>query len=293
MSITVTYEFGNSVPRIVRIATTDLIATVTTAGWLNKTISEGAIISPNDLLLISYGIGTGSQGVNLFSISFAAGVWTVTIEDGQVVLPVISGNFANFSGTSGAIADLGYLPSDAAKTKVVMAGSAVVVGHMALFTDTAGTIDDTAATAINNGNIQAGLSGTAGTISSFPGTAANGSLILSALNAGGAFNTTIRNSAMGQSTVYSLGDIGAATGGIPVSTAPLLMKSVAGAAAAGGAAAQSFTDAFCTTGSNVIGNWNTQANAASVLKIVPGNGSFVVTSSADAGVATFSYIITK
>lgn len=70
-------------------------------------------------------------------------------------------------------------------------------------------------------------------------------------------------------------------------------KSVAGAAAAGGAAAQSFTDAFCTSASCVVGNWNTQANAASVLKIVPGNGSFVVTSSADAGVGTFNYIITK
>lgn len=70
-------------------------------------------------------------------------------------------------------------------------------------------------------------------------------------------------------------------------------KSVAGAAAAGGAAAQSFTDAFCTSGSCVVGNWNTQANAASVLTIVPGNGSFVVTSSADAGVGTFNYLITK
>ena len=71
------------------------------------------------------------------------------------------------------------------------------------------------------------------------------------------------------------------------------MKAVAAAAAAGGAAAQSFTDTFCTTGSSVIGNWNTQANAVSVLKIVPGNGSFVVTSSGDAGVGTFNYIITK
>lgn len=73
----------------------------------------------------------------------------------------------------------------------------------------------------------------------------------------------------------------------------IAFKSVAGAAAAGGAAAQSFTDAFCTSASCVIGNWNTQANAASVLKIVPGNGSFVVTSTGDAGVGTFNYIITK
>ncbi len=143
------------------------------------------------------------------------------------------------------------------------------------------------------GNVTSGSSGDAGTFISFPATAANGTLILAAANAGGAFNTTISNGSMGQSTVYTLPDILASTGGIVVSTSAVRMKSVAGAAAAGGAAAQSFTDAFCTTGSNVIGNWNTQANAASVLKIVPGTGSFVVTSSADAGVGTFNYIITK
>jgi hypothetical protein len=143
------------------------------------------------------------------------------------------------------------------------------------------------------GNLVAGSSGAAGTVSSFPATAANGSLLLAAVNAGGAFNTTISNGAMGQSTVYTMGDIGAATGGLVVATSAIRMKSVAGAAAAGGNAAQSFTDAFCTSGSNVVGNWNTQANAASVLTIVPGNGSFVVTSTADAGVGTFNYIITK
>lgn len=146
---------------------------------------------------------------------------------------------------------------------------------------------------VDGGNLTAGISGAAGTLTSFPGTAANGTLILAAANAGGAFNTTIRNGTMGQSTVYTMGDIGASTGGLVVATSAIRMKSVAGAAAAGGAAAQSFTDAFCTSGSNVVGNWNTQANAASVLKIVPGNGSFVVTSSADAGVGTFNYIITK
>jgi hypothetical protein len=71
------------------------------------------------------------------------------------------------------------------------------------------------------------------------------------------------------------------------------MKAVDAAAAAGGAAAQSFTDTFCTSTSVVIGNWVTQANPVEVLKIVPGNGSFVVTSSGDAGAGTFSYIITK
>lgn len=71
------------------------------------------------------------------------------------------------------------------------------------------------------------------------------------------------------------------------------VKAVAGAAAAGGAAAQSFTDAFCTTDSVVVGNWATQANAAHVVKIVPSDGSFVVTSSVDAGAGTFCYLIYK
>lgn len=176
---------------------------------------------------------------------------------------------------------------------VASVNTPTIVNHLATYADTNGTLSEDAATAINGGNIQAGLSGTAGTVGSFPATAANGELLLAAVNAGGAFNTTISNGTMGQSTVYTMGDIGASTGGLVVATAAVRLKSVAGAVAAGGAAAQSFTDAFCTSGSNVVGNWNTQANAVSVLKIVPGNGSFVVTSSGDAGAGTFNYVIMK
>ncbi len=208
-------------------------------------------------------------------------------------MPVVSGDFAIFNGTSGQIKDAGYLPTVATKTKVVMAGSAVVLNRIAHFTDTAGTIDDTAAAVTNAGDIYAGLSGTAGVMRSYPATATTGYLGITGVANAGDFGIQIRNASHAQSTIYTFNDIGAATGGIPVATAPFIMKQVAGAAAAGGAAAQSFTDAFCTSASNVIGNWNTQANAASVLKIVPGNGSFVVTSSADAGVGTFNYIIMK
>jgi hypothetical protein len=189
---------------------------------------------------------------------------------------------------------------------VTFSGGASTANALAVFSDTSGNIKAasttttlgqdlsvTGAITSTTGNITSGSSGDAGTFIAFPATAANGTMIIAAGNAGGAFNTTITSGTMGQSTVYTVPDIGASTGGVVVSTAAVRMKSVAGAAAAGGAAAQSFTDAFCTSGSNVIGNWNTQANAASVLKIVPGNGSFVVTSSADAGVGTFNYIIMK
>ncbi len=202
--------------------------------------------------------------------------------------------------------------SDNAEPSVASVSGATLANHVAVFADTAGTVKEpdapvtleenlavtgtvVASGAITStaGNVTSGSSGDAGTFIAFPATGANGTMILAAGNAGGAFNTTITSGTIGQSTVYTVPDIGASTGGVVVSTAAVRMKSVAGAAAAGGNAAQSFTDAFCTTGSNVVGNWNTQANAASVLKIVPGNGSFVVTSDADAGVGTFNYIIMK
>ena len=131
--------------------------------------------------------------------------------NGAVTLPVVDGDFTVFSGTAGGLKDAGYSASDAAKTKVVMAGSAVQVGYIAHFVDTSGTVDDTAGAVIHAGTIQYGLSGTVGGFIAYPATAANGFLELLAVNAGGAFNTTISNSTMGQSSVISIPDPGAAT----------------------------------------------------------------------------------
>ena len=211
-------------------------------------------------------------GIDAVTFSTApAGGSGVTFSGG----PSTADALAVFSNTAGDI--------KAASTTVTLGQPLQITGSLT----TSSSIIATAA------DIQAGSSGNAGKFISFPTSASNGTLILQAVNAGGAFNTTIASGTMGQSTVYTLPDIGASTGDIVVSTSALRMKSVAGASAAGGNAAQSFTDTFCTSGSNVVGNWNTQANPVSVLKIVPGNGSFVVTSSGDAGVGTFNYIITK
>lgn len=298
MSITaIARDWGVS-PAIVRITSTNTLAEVGTTDYLTAQLAniEAINAGPFEWTTTDFVLVYASDGWGFFSISpdfTSLNVWEPGSGVAVVGAPVVVGNLAVFQSTTGNIEDLGYAPSDPTKTTIVMAGSAVVIGRIAHFIDTAGTIDDTAGPVTNAGNINAGLSGTAGTLSSFPGTAANGSLIVAAVNAGGAFNTTISNGTMGQSTVYTLGDIGASTGGIVVATSPIRMKAVAAAAAAGGAAAQSFTDTFCTSGSVVIGNWVTQANAAEVVKIVPGNGSFVVTSTTDAGVGTFSYIITK
>ena len=289
---------GGNVPRRVSIVTTDNLATVTTAGYLNNIVKEsGNTIYPTDIIDMWYGyVSNNSPGTyDVFLASISNGIITLSLDTsaGNVLLPVVSGDFAVFNGTSGQIKDAGYSASNAAKTKVVMANGATIINHIGTFTDTSGTLGEDAATAINGGNIQAGLSGTAGNLISFPATAANGSLIISAINAGGAFNTTISNSVMGQSTVYSIPDVGAATGFIVANASQGLMKSVTAAVVAGGAAAQTVTDTFCTTTSTVIANWNTTTNAVQIEKVTPGNGSFVVTSTADPGASTIGYIIMK
>ena len=268
-------------PRRCTMITTDNLAAVTTAGYLNNQNTSGNPIFPTDVFEILYSFNTATQAgtFGIFTVSYSASTgYTLTLwgNPGDVLLPVVSGHIATFNGTTGQIGDL-------------------------------------STPAVHGGNIQAGLSGTAGTLASFPATASKGSLLLVGVANTGNTNTTISNAPMGQASVISIPDPASATANFTLAVSALVsgnlvqangtagllvdqgfaMKSVAGAAAAGGAAAQSFTDAFCTTGSNVIGNWNTQANAASVLKIVPGDGSFVVTSSADAGVGTFNYIITK
>lgn len=64
---------------------------------------------------------------------------------------------------------------------------------------------------VSAGNVVAGASGAAGTVTSFPATASKGSLILAAVNNTGNTNTTISNAAMGQASVISIPDPGAAT----------------------------------------------------------------------------------
>jgi hypothetical protein len=295
-------------PAIVRINATNTLAQVGTDGYLVTEADNILALNAgpfewyvSDMVLVYASDGWGFFTVDPNFEDLNAFVFVPGVTGATVV-----GNFANFDSVGGNLTDLGFEPSDPAQTVVVMADGATTVDALAVFADTAGTVKDadgattlaqqlTVAAPIisSTGNITSGASGNAGSFISFPATAANGTLILEALNAGGAFNTTIRNSVMGQSTVYSIPDIGAATGGIPVSTGAISMKMVADAAAAGGSATQNFVDAFCTAASVVLGFWQTQANPATILTIVPGVGSFDVVSDVDAGAGTFNYVILK
>ena len=223
-------------------------------------------------------------GQNLAVTGTITSSGTITTSAGNIVV------------TAGTITSSGTITTSAGNI-VVTAGTITSSGTITTSAGnivvTSGTITASGAITSTAGNITSGSSGDAGTFISFPGTAANGTLIVAAANAGAAFNTTISNGTMGQSTVYTVADIAAATGGIPDATGAGRMKMVADAAVAGGAATQNVVDAFCTAASVVLAVWQTQANAAVIRTVVPGVGSFDIISDVDAGAGTVNYVIMK
>jgi hypothetical protein len=271
MSISVVFEQGNVSPRIVRITTTSTLAQVTAAGWYPNTAPNQ--LQPSDELEVSYAQGTSNAATALFTVSISAGVVTLTLDQSGIILPVISGHFAVFSGTSGALADLGYLPSDAAKTRVVMAGSAVQIGAIAHFTDVLGTIDDTAGAVFNLGNIYAGADSVAGTLRSYPATTATGYLGLTAVSSAGAFNTTIANASMGQSVVVSIPDPGASTANFVLDTKPAGQSVSSSTASATPGTIRAFKGLM--TGSNATMTSGNLVGVRGEVDLVGASGGFV------------------
>lgn len=149
-------------PRRVKIISSDNLATVTTAGYLNPGNLMGEAIYPTDIIDMWYGYvsntNVGTYGV--FTPDITASVITLNQWEnpGDVLLPVVSGDFANFNGTTGQIKDAGFSPTDATKTKVVMLNAAPTSAHLAAFTNANGTIGDSgvATTAVQlSANIKA------------------------------------------------------------------------------------------------------------------------------------------
>jgi hypothetical protein len=143
-------------------------------------------------------------GINGLVMAAQAAAGTVTFSGG----PSAANALVVFADTSGNIK-----PQTTASTLAF--GLTISSGNFAV---SSGTITSSGAIQATAGDITAGSSGNAGKFVSFPGTAANGTLILQAVNAGGAFNTTISNaSSVGQSQVISVPDSGAATANFIVS----------------------------------------------------------------------------
>lgn len=297
-------------PRRVKIITTDNLSTVTTAGYLNTPALEGYTILPTDIIDMWYGASslTSPGTYEIFTVSISNGTITLVqwANPGDVLLPVVSNDFANFNGTTGQIKDSGYSPSNAAKTKVVMANGTVIANHIATYTDTAGTIGEDAATAINGGNIQAGLSGTAGSLKSFPSAATSGSLALTAVASSGDYAAVISNASLGQATTWTLSDPAGATSKIVQAPSALVSGNLVKAsgtvglvvdagfavhaattsAYAGGGTSNTFTTTNMTSSSIVTAVILTSTNSVSITKAVPGTNTLAVTFSADPGANT-------
>jgi hypothetical protein len=253
----------------------DNLAAVTTAGYLNQVSLESNPIAATDVIQCLYSFSqatqTGTYGV--FAVTISNGVITLTLEGaaGQVTLPTIA-------------------------------------NHIATYTNVLGGLSEDAATAINGGNLQAGLSGTAGTLASFPATAGKGSLKVVAVANTGNTATTISNAAMGQASVISIPDPAAATANFLLNSGAQTMAAgssivlakvngteAANAVTASGVAGFITTSSLTTAGGGtyVITWTNTFISATSVIaltvqggtnttanidfKVVPGSGTATLT----------------
>jgi hypothetical protein len=237
----VTNKPGNIgvVPRRVEILSTDDLSTVTTAGYLsNSPSTQVNVILPTDIIDMTYNYNsaTNTGTYEEFTPSFSGSVITLVpyVDPGNVLLPVVSGDFANFNGTSGQIKDSGYSPSNAAKTKVVMANGATVANHIMVSTDTAGTSGNLTGTAINDGSIQAGRSGVSGGLFSYPPTASKGTFKFVAADNTGNTDTIITNATMGQATTFTVPDPGVASSNMTVIASALTADHFMKASNAGG-----------------------------------------------------------
>lgn len=275
------------VPNPIYINTNDTYTTVTTAGYLNEAHQQGYAFSNEQMALVY----TSDEGPVWLKVTVNTSTQTYSLEQisspGDVVLPTIANN--------------------------------IIVS-----TDTAGTLANTTATAINRGSIQAGLSGDAGTLISYSATAARGSLVVAAVANTGDTVTTVSNAAMGQATLVSIPDpadaagmflVGATatpfvSGNFPVAsgTAGLMIDSGVAAAdlqqstniiaaqsadiGGGGAGPINIVNASVTANSVIVASIVSSTNTVAVGKVAPGAGSFDVTFTADPGAAcVISYVI--
>lgn len=252
---------NGTLPSLRFMVSTDNLATMTTAGYLNSAVAESATpLSNGDVIMALYSYNTtttsGTFGVFLVSISTSNAAITLT----------------EWTGTTGVI-----LPT--------------TPNHIATYTNTTGTISEDPATAISGGNIQAGLSGTAGTLASFPSTASRGSLVLAAVANTGNTTTTISNVAMGQASVISIPDPGAATADFAVAPAALVSGNLISASGTAGLIQDS---TIAATNVMTLSGANTMTGSGKIVA-VKANGTEAanaVTASGMAGAITTSSLTT-
>lgn len=127
--------------RVLIDAGTSTFSAVTTAGFITKEEQQVWSLQSSDFVDILYGSSNASLGQ--FQPSISAGVVTLNSLSGTVSGSTTAGNFAAFSDSVGGLKDLGYLPSNAALLRVVMANlTGITSGNITKFNDTTGTLID-------------------------------------------------------------------------------------------------------------------------------------------------------
>ncbi len=270
-------------PSVVYILTNDTYATVTATGYLNNAKQEGFTFNNQQMALV------------------------YTSDDGPVWLKVV----ITFSGAT-------ILNTVVSLVEISSPGDVVlptIANHIIVSANTTGTLENLTGIAINNGSLQAGLSGTAGTLISYPATASKGSLILAGVANTGNTNTTISNNAMGQASVINIPDPANAIGQLlvaatatPFTTAHLVASSgtaglvvdsgvatsnlqlktqvkavLTGNIGGAGAGPLTVTVAGMTAASVVVATVSSSSNPCYVLTTVAGTGSFALTVNTDPG----------
>ena len=171
-------QIGNF-PNLKTMVVTDMLSAVETAGYLNQYASLFAYPVQEGDLIISYYQQTSVETLDGTHVAFLA----VSINEGIYTLNSVGGSSSGVTYTAPTVAN-----------------------HIAVYDSTLGVITGDVATAINNGNIQAGSSGTPGSFISYPTYANTGSLVLAAGPQGGNYVTTIQNNSFFQNTLVRLAD---------------------------------------------------------------------------------------
>lgn len=88
------------VPGFVFFDTDNTVDEVTTAGYLNKFVAQGNVLSESDMAVVTTRVHPSSRGVsvNLFNISYSSGDWSLTSNSTPLTLSngqIFVGNAAN------------------------------------------------------------------------------------------------------------------------------------------------------------------------------------------------------
>ena len=149
--ISISRDWGSN-PSMVRITTTDNLATVATSNYilnqepvieaLNKGAWQWVV---GDLVAVS-----ASDGDNIFNFNGNDFSTLLPVSSGgnaNVIFPVNDNNFVVFDGTSGDLHDVGYFPSNSFALIVIMGLSGVTPGNIPKYNDSLGTLEDSGVSA--------------------------------------------------------------------------------------------------------------------------------------------------